>query len=314
MLGRTAAHMFWISRYMERADYVARLLDAGCRMSLTPGLDAGHRDQWRSVLDAAALGATFFETHDQADLATVVDFMLFDPDNPSSVRNCLRRARTDARTERIAITKDIWEALNSTWLEYSEIKAGSMTSNRLPDLLEWIKAASNQFRGALLGTILRNEGYLYSQLGCFIERADNTARLLDVKYYVLLPRADMIGGDIDTHHWEMILRAVSAYRSYRHVYHGPLTAWNVADYLILKAIMPRSLCYSYGQISTTFGELEQLCGEQTVCHDIASETLGLFDQSDVQSLIDTGLHEFLQDFISKNNRLAAMIADKYNFY
>ena len=314
MLGRTAAHMFWISRHMERAEYVARLLDAGHRMSLTPGVDAGHRDQWSSVLAAAALAGTFAEKYETADRENVVDFMLFDPDNPSSVRNCLRNARFDARIERIAITQDMWEALNSTWLEFSAIKRSAISGNRIPPLLEWIKSASNQFRGALLGTILRKESYMFSQLGCFIERADNTARLLDVKYYILLPRAEMIGGDIDTQNWEMILRAVSAHRSYKHVYRGPYTAANIADYLILKAIMPRSLRHAYDWIDTSLRELEAYCGSRHPSHDHAADILAALKSSTVAALMDTGLHEFLKDFIGKNNKLAELIAEDYNLY
>ncbi len=314
MLGRTAAHIFWISRHMERAEYVARLLDAGHRMSLTPGVDAGHREQWRSVLAAAALADAFAARHETADRANVVDFMLFDPDNPSSVRNCLKNARADARIERIAITQDMWEALNSTWLEFTAIRKASVTGNKVPALLEWIKSSSAQFRGALLGTILRNETYMYSQLGCFIERADNTARLLDVKYYILLPRADMIGGDIDTKNWEMILRAVSAYRSYRHVYRGPYTAANIADYLILKAIMPRSLHHAYDWIVRTLQELEAYHGTPMPSHDLAAETLAVLKSSTVATLIESGLHEFLKEFISKNNILAESVASDYNFY
>ena len=313
MLGRSAANLFWMSRYIERAEYVARLLDAGYRMSLTPGLDAGHRDQWGSVLDAASLGTLFSDKHDEAAQSTVVNFMLFDQDNPSSVFNCLMAARTNAKSERIRITKDMWESINSIWLEYSAIRPSQITSNKLPELLDWIKSASNQFRGALLGTILRHDNYQFSQLGCFIERSDNTARLLDVKYYVLLPRGAAVGGEVDTHQWTMILRAVSAERSYRHMYHDQLRPTKVAEYLILKAAMPRSLRHAYDWINRTFEEMELFYGEPAECHNMARSILNRLESITIAEIIDTGLHEFLEDFTNRNNRLSQAVAKDYNF-
>lgn len=313
MLGRSAANLFWMSRYIERAEYVARLLDAGYRMSLTPGLDAGHRDQWGSVLDAASLGQTYAQKNDSTDQAGVVNFMLFDQDNPSSVHSCLMAARTNARSERIRITKDMWESINSIWLEFSAIKPALITSNKLPELLDWIKSASNQFRGALLGTILRHDNYQFSQLGCFVERADNTARLLDVKYYVLLPRSAAVGGEVDTHQWTMILRAVSAERSYRHMYHDQLRPTKIAEYLILKAAMPRSLRHAYDWINSTFKEMEQFYGERADCHQRAQEILDTLKQTTIEEVIDTGLHEFLEYFTERNNQLSQAVAVDYNF-
>src|SRR5690606_20496922 len=145
--------------------------------------------------------------HQGAEIAAVAQYMLFDPDNPSSVRSCLEKARTNARSVRTAITTDMWESLNGTWLELAQIQPRQVIGNRLPGFLQWIKQQSNQFRGALLGTILRNDGFAFAQAGNFIERADTTARILDVKYYVLLPRADMVGSEVDIQQWTLILRA-----------------------------------------------------------------------------------------------------------
>lgn len=313
MLGRTAGNLFWMSRYMERVESIARLMDAGYRMSLTPGLDEGHRDQWGSVLAAAGLDKSFAEKHDEATLANVVDFMLFDKENASSAWSCLLAARTNARTERIAITQEMWESLNGSWLEFSAVKPGTITSSRLPELLEWIKSASNQFRGALLGTILRHENFMFSQLGCFIERADNTARLLDVKYYILLPRTEMLGGDVDTVQWEMILRAVSAHRSYRHVYRDNFAAANIAEFLILRASMPRSLKYAYDMIDSNAEYLEDFYGSpQAFRDDVATVSASLTGRS-IDELFEYGLHEFIREFIGQNKHLAGVISDNYNF-
>ena len=158
-------------------------------------------------------------------------------------------ARTNARFVRTKITRDMWEAMNSTWLAYDAIKPEEMTAARLPELIDWIRQRTALFRGSLLGTILRDDGYFFSQLGAFVERADNTARILDVKYFILLPSNQMIGGEIDTYQWETILRSVSAHRAYRHVFHENYRPWNVADFLILHAEMPRSLRFCYDWLS-----------------------------------------------------------------
>ena len=240
MLGRTASSLYWICCYMERAENMARLLDVGYRMSLGPGLGGGHGEQWESTLQVAAVAADFHARHKEATLAHIRDFMLFDEANSSSVRNCLLSARWNARSVRAAITTEMWESINGTWLEFSAIRPQRLSSNDLPALFEWIKRNTAQFRGAMLNTILRDEGYAFLQLGTFNERADNTARILDVKYYVLLPRTDLVGSDLDNDQWSMILRAASGHRSYRHLYRDRYRAWNIADFLILRHEMPRS--------------------------------------------------------------------------
>lgn len=229
MLGRTADSLFWMSRHMERAENMARLAEAGFRISLTPDTGDGHREEWRSTLTSAGVLNLFLDKYGDAFFDQAIGFILFDDDNPSSVRSCLRAARTNARSVRTKITRDMWEALNSTWLAYDAISPTEITAARLPELLDWIRERTSLFRGALLGTILRDDTYFFSQLGAFIERADNTARIIDVKYFILLPDSQAIGGDIDTYQWETILRSVSAHRSYRHVFQDNYRPWNVAD-------------------------------------------------------------------------------------
>ncbi len=236
MLARTAESLFWMSRYMERAENMARLAEAGFRISLTPeaGVD-GHREEWRSTLAGAGVLDQFLDKYGDASFDSAIAFILFDEDNSSSVRSCLENARTNARSVRTKITRDMWEAMNTTWLDFSAIKPREITAARLPELIDWIRQRTALFRGSLLGTILRDDGYYFSQLGAFVERADNTARILDVKYFILLPSNQAIGGEVDTYQWETILRSVSAHRSYRHVFHETYRPWNVADFLILHA-------------------------------------------------------------------------------
>jgi len=314
MLGRTAANLFWLSRYVERAENTARLLETGYRMSLTGGRERAAAEYLTSMMKAASVEEAFKARHEVADLANVAYFMLFDTQNPSSVHSCLRAARTNARAERTSLTSDMWESLNSSWIAFSQIKPAQTISKQLPELLSWVKRSSHQFQGALLSTVLRTDGYAFGQLGNFTERADNTARILDMKYYVLLPRATFVGGDVDIQQWALILRAASAYRSYRHVYHDRFKAWNIADYLILRPEMPRSLLYCARWIAQICDMLEMLYGERTPAHEAAAELAGMLDGNDMDRIFQFGLHEFLVEFIGRNTRFTDVLSESYNFY
>ncbi|HZY68833.1 MAG TPA: alpha-E domain-containing protein [Devosia sp.] len=314
MLGRTAQNLFWLSRYVERAENMARLLEVGYRMSLTSRREGGASEHLVSMMQAAEVDEEFALKHKQADVATVSHFMLFDEANPSSVRSCLLAARTNARSVRTALTSDMWESLNAAWLEFAAVDPREVTGSRLLEMLRWVRTVSHRYRGALLSTFLRDDGYAFSQIGNFVERADNTARILDMKYYVLLPRTDLIGGDVDIQQWTLILRAASAHRSYRHVYHDRFKAWNIADYLILRPEMPRSLIFSVGWINRTLDMLEEVYGGKSAGHDAAAVVTGMLEGNSMDRIFAYGLHEFLTEFISRNNKITEAIAESYNFY
>ena len=314
MLGRTAQNLFWLSRYVERAENMSRMLEVGYRMSLTSRREGGASEHLMSMMQAAEIDEEFSQKHKVADVANVSQYMLFDETNPSSVRACLLAARTNARSVRTALTTDMWESLNSAWLEFSAIDPRETTGSRLQELLQWVKQISYRYRGALLSTFLRDDGYAFSQMGNFVERADNTARILDMKYYVLLPRTDLIGGDVDIQQWTLILRAASAHRSYRHVYHDRYKAWNIADYLILRPEMPRSLIFSVGWINRTLDMLEEIYGGTGKAHEATAEVTAMLDGNSMDRIFAYGLHEFLTEFISRNNKVTEALAESYNFY
>ncbi len=314
MLGRTAASLFWMSRYVERAENMARLLQVGYRISLMPSAIEGHRDDWRSTLTSAASETSYFRSYKEITTAEVIRHLLFDESNPSSVRSCVKAARNNGRAVRTALTRDLWESLNGTWNELAQVKPQSITADRLPVFLDWIKQRAMLFRGALLGTLLRGDSYYFSQLGTFIERADNTARILDVKYYILLPQASDVGSDLDAQQWATILRSVSAHRSYRwHYRDGRYRPWFVAEFLILREQMPRSLVFCYQWINTSLTGLEALYGRRYPCHDRASETYAMLKSGNMEQIFQDGLHEFLGSFMNANNALSADIAQTYNF-
>ena len=315
MLGRTASSLFWMSRYMERAENLARLIEVGYRISLTPGV-GGHRNEWRSTLvSAASLDGYVAKYGDQqeVDEQKAIDYLLFDPDNPSSVRSCLEAARNNGRGVRTALTRDMWEALNTTWVEFVALGPANLRGGRLPVVLDMVRQRAMLFRRAMLGTTLRGDGYYFSQLGAFMERADQTARILDVKYYILLPRSEAIGGDIDTYQWETILRSVSANRAYRHVYRDEFKPRNVVEFLILRAEMPRSLRFTYRWILESLTGLAHYYGTAAPSLSEARGIHDMLEQGELDQIFREGLHEYLIDFIARNNALASTLAADYNF-
>jgi uncharacterized alpha-E superfamily protein len=314
MLGRTAQNLYWLSRYVERAENMARLLEVGYRMSLTSRREGGASEHLISMMQAAEVDEDFAKKGRPADVDTVAHFMMFDPTNPSSVLNCLQAARTNARTVRTAITSDMWETLNAAWLQFSQIKPRDVRGAKLLELLEWVTHLSHEFRGALLGTILRDDGYAFLQVGNFIERADNTARILDMKYYVLLPRAKMVGGDLDIQQWSLILRAASAHLSYRHVYHDRYKAHNIADFLILRPEMPRSLIYCARFIEAQVQTLGEFYGREQVCNEAAASLRAMVEGTTMETIFAHGLHEFLTEFIARNNLVSSSLSESYNFH
>jgi uncharacterized alpha-E superfamily protein len=314
MLGRTANDLYWLARYVERAENMARLIEVGYRIALLPRDGAGYHDEeWRSTLASAGCAQGYFAKHESLNTRDVINYLLFDCNNSSSVKACLSAARRNGRAQRTSLTRDMWESLNSAWIEFGNIKPIGMTASELPRVLDWVRSRSALYRGALLNTILRNDTFFFSQLGTFVERADNTARILDVKYYVLLPELAMVGGGVDNVQWGAILRSVSAHRSYRWVYKENYKPWRIAEYLILNQAMPRSLRSCYHEMAEALDELASLYGDRFACHATAQATQEILAKGDIERIFQSGLHEFLEDFISRNNRVGSEIAEAYHF-
>jgi uncharacterized alpha-E superfamily protein len=312
MLSRTADSLYWLARYMERAENIARIVMVGHRMSsMARSLD-NPGNEWHSTLLAAGCEPEFFAKHGEATAPLVIDYLVRDPDNPSSIFSCLETARRNARAVRTALTVDMWDALNETWYQARNGARFVVPPANLPELLEWVKERSLLFNGAYSNTMLRNDAYYFTRLGTFIERADNTARILDVKYHVLMPRHEGVGGALDYYHWQAILRSVSALRSYHWVYHDRLKPWLVAEFLILRPEMPRSLLSCYDQIIRTLEMLaEAYGGKRGECHRVAGELHARLRFGRIQDIFQSGLHEFLTDFIDRSVTLGSTISTLY---
>lgn len=311
LLGRTANGLYWMHRYIERAENMARLVDVGSRMALTRS--SGAREEWSSVLHSASANEAYELVHGDCEPAKAIDFLLREQSNPSSVLASITAARQNARMVRTALTRESWEAVNEAWMNLTKALASPVRDNELPRILDAIKRETALIRGAFHGTMLRNEIFNFSGLGTYIERADNTARILDVKYYVLLPSASYVGSAIDNAQWESILRSVSAHRSYRWVYEAEYKAANIADYLMLNDRMPRSLAFSYHNITMNLAYLERDYGIKTQSSASAVSTKATLTGRRITEIIESGLHEFFVDFLDCNNKLGAQIADEFNF-
>ncbi|MAZ82951.1 MAG: hypothetical protein CML31_07520 [Rhizobiales bacterium] len=312
MLGRTANGLYWMFRFIERAENTARLIDAGLRMSLTSM--QSQDEEWGSVLQSAGVFSHYMANYDEVTSSDVVNYLLRDRDNPSSVMQTIEQARNNGRMVRTGLTREAWEATNECYLETKEQLRRKVPAAELPNIIDSIKQRCGLIRGAFHGTMLRNEIYNFARIGTFIERADNTARILDVKYYVLLPAASYVGTSLDNVQWESILRSVSAHRSYTWAYDTDYNPVNIADFLILNGQMPRSLAYCYEKIVSNLGYLEREYGDRHNAHDTAAGIKSMLHRREIQQIVDNGLHEFLEDFIGQNNRLGNEISEAYQFY
>lgn len=314
MLGRTANDLYWLSRYVERAENIARLIEVGYRIVLLPrSNDEDFHAEWKSTLQSAGCLDGYLAKHGKFETRNVIDYMLFDAENPSSVAACLGTARGNARAQRTALTREMWESLNDSWLQFSQVKPQAMASDQLPEFLDWVRSRSALYRGALMNTILRNDTFYFSQLGTFIERADSTARILDVKYYHLLPSSQLVGSGQDNMQWASILRSVSAHRSYRWVYKDSYRPWNIAEYLILNRQMPRSLRACYDELMMALTDLAAYYGQRHPCHATVAATRDTLMEGEIKTIFQSGLHEFVEEFISRNNKLGAEISAAYHF-
>ena len=312
LLSRTAEHLFWIGRYVERAENLARLLETGKRMSAIPGKN--HRQsEWEPILSSAGVLQTYAGAYDEINRTNVVDYVAFSKANPSSIISCIDMARANAREVRTAFTIDMWEALNEFWLELGRRKQPSPGTGGLVPYLDWIKKGCALFRGVADSTMLRNDAYDFLRLGMYIERADCTARLLDVKYYALLKPDDAVAGGVDTYQWSIILRATSSLRAYNVVYGAGYTAANIADFLILNLQSPRSLAYCMEKTAEHLNRLARLYAERHDSHEIcANLNAELYDRN-IGEIFDYGLHEFLTRFIARNNWMSAQLGRDFYF-
>lgn len=300
MLSRTADHLFWMARYTERAENTARMLDVNVQTALLPQSPEAAEQGWRAMLGISELLGEFDQRYGMVNSRDVLDFMVRDPHNPSSIASCLSQARANARAVRGALTTEAWETQNMTWLEMRELLKGDLLERDPSQFFEWVKYRSHLSRGVTIGTMLKDEAFHFIRLGTFLERADNTARILDVKFHGAEHGAGADQEDEaqrDFYYWAAILRSVSAFEIYRKVYRDVITPQRVAELLMLRADMPRSLLACLEEVVSNL---------QHVRNDVSSETERYAGKlhaelkfGDIDEILADGLHDYLTVFLER---------------
>lgn len=310
MLSRTAAALYWLGRYVERADFIARLVEATIRLDAQSTRLAGDA-AWQSALSVTYNEDAFAETGMEMTPHNVVRFLTMDREHPGSVVECLAMARNNARAVRIALTREAWTSINRAWLFLQNLSEPTNAQEAF-DLIEGVKAETRGFEGAV-SRMMRNEAVWLIRLGSAIERADNTARLLDVKYHLLLPEGEKVGGLVDRDQWTTILQTVSAVTAYRWLYNEGLKPDDVIDLLITRFELPRSLAACADEVVDLLADLGKRTGLQGEADRMARARLARIQKTRTRDVIASGLHEYLGAFIKENAMLDGAIARQLRF-
>jgi uncharacterized alpha-E superfamily protein len=306
MLSRTADHLFWMARYTERAENTARMLDVAVQAAMLPQSPEEAERGWRAMLGISELESAFDRQYGACNQADVLDFMVRDPANPSSIAACLTNARENARAVRGKLTTEVWETQNATWLNMQQRLEPGVMENDPSAFFEWVKYRSHLSRGVALGTMLTDESMYFIRLGTFLERADNTARILDVKYHGAAGAHGEASAQRDFYYWAALLRSVSAFEIYRKVYRDVITRERVAELLMLRADMPRSLLACMAQVVHNL---------KAVRNDLSADTERLAGKlhaelkfARIEDILEAGLHDTLAGFLENIYELGQRVS------
>lgn len=311
LLSRHADNLFWLARYMERAENAARILETASRLASVPNGNSVDRNEWLTAVEATGCAGAFDGNPGQATPSAVIDFLAFSPENPSSIRSCFEMARNNARSVRTALTIDVWESINSTWLELKRYRNGGMSRQELGTFLNFVKEASLRFDGSAYRTMLRNDSYYFLRLGSYIERADFSARLLKSRSHLFDESHETVSGSLEYYQLSSILRSVSSLTSYHWVYRESLRPHLVADLMIMREEMPRSLASCYENITRFLDNLARDYGRHGKSQRAARTMLSRLEEADMAALTKSGLDGFLEEFIAENSKLGMAIGEQY---
>ena len=313
MLSRTADHLFWMSRYTERAENTARMLDVNYQTSLLPQSAAVAQMGWQGLLSISELLPSYNAKYDAVVPTDVMEFMVKDENNPSSIISCLRAARENARAVRGSLTTETWETQNQTWLEVNRMLKSGEFERDPGQFFEWVKFRSHLSRGVTVGTMLMDEALYFMRMGTFLERSDNTARLVDVKFHAV--QSDFFGAasekdqEYDFYHWSAILRSVSGFEIYRKVYRDVIKPERVAELLILRPDMPRSLAASLNEVVSNLVMVAEDPNSETLRR--AGKLRADLQYGRIDEILATGLHAFLTQFLDRVNELGTRISREF---
>jgi uncharacterized alpha-E superfamily protein len=298
MLSRTADHLFWMARYTERAENTARMLDVNYQTSLLPQSAEVAEQGWWAMLDISELTDVFDHKYGLLSRDDVIDFMVRDMTNASSIMSCLRAARENARAVRGSLTTEVWETVNTTWLEVQRLIADGVLKEDPSRFFEWVKFRSHLARGVQFGTMLKDDAFHFMRLGTFLERADNTARILDVKFQASgSDESDANRDQNDFYHWAAVLRSVSGFEVYRKVYRAVITPQRVAELLILRPDMPRSLVSSMDEVVAILHTVRNQQSAETERQ--AGKLHADLKYARIDDIFAVGLHAYLTSFLER---------------
>jgi len=310
MLSRTASSHYWLGRYVERADFIARLVEATERLDVLSPTPAGEI-AWGSALTVIEAADAFKASGATMGQQSVARFLTLDRSHPGSIIRCLEMARTNARAVRTALTRDAWTGINRAWLLFDgRSSPGGATATM--NLLEAVKVETRGFEGAI-HHMLKNQATWFIRLGQAVERADNTARLLDVKYHILLPAGEVVGGVVDRDQWTTILQTVSAVTAYRWLYNDGLQPANVIDLLIARHELPRSLAASAEEAVELLSQLARRTGQHGEADRMARARHSRIAKTRSADIIVNGLHQYLKAFLEENAKLHFAIGRQFKF-
>lgn len=312
MLGKTANGLFWLYRYLERSENTARLIETGQRIALTRLGDSD--SEWRSVLQSAGALPAFEAEKGDVTKDAAINWLLRDRTNSSSVLSCICAARHNARLVRTALTGEVWEAINGAYMSAQEILGRQVRERDLPGCLRALRQHTSLVRGMTHGTMLRGERYDFARLGTFLERADNTARILDVKYYVLLPSARAVGSALDNVQWETILRSVGARGGLRMEYGAEAGPREITHFLILDQRLPRSLAFCAGRMEDNLRSLNAGNTQPSQSQKKVDFLQRKYLAHEIDAIFDYGLHEYISEIIGLLAGLAREIEIEHRFY
>lgn len=312
MLGRTAHSLFWMFRYLERAENTARILQAGLRMAVTRDI-ATAEEEWRSILQTTGRRQAYEEHNATYTGIQAWNFILRDKNNPTSVMDMLDAVRNNARASRNAISGELWEVVNESWMLVRDMLARPVSQGQVGHVLAAIRRAGTLAHGAMAGSMLRDAGYHFARAGTFVERADSTARILDIKYYLLLPSLSYVGSSLDTGQWENILRSVSGDRAYSWLNAGQIDPRGIVQFMVLDRRFPRSLAFCHDTMREELAALARFHGGESSCHELMRKSDVRLSNLTVDSIFDQGLHQFLVEFMATNAEIAAAIGEDYRF-
>jgi uncharacterized alpha-E superfamily protein len=306
MLSRTADHLYWMSRYLERAENLARMIDAHQRLSLLPRSPEAVLQGWHATLVSLGLASAFFERHENLTARAAFDFLALERAHPSSILQCLRAARENARAVRGTITSDVWETLNSTYLESLSF-TGSMPESARGDFLEWVKYRAHLTRGVTSATLLRDEARHFTRIGTFIERADNTTRMLESRWRDPGGRGERLRAEASE--WAVLLRAMSAFEIFRRLYRDSVTPQRVTQMLLMRDDLPQSVHRCLGELKANLDSVANSRSAETSRR--AGELHAQFHYGRFEDFCAEGLPLFLDRFQMRLRDLGARIADDF---